>query len=307
MKHILNLFPEQMKRSITETIMQRQHELEEIRIRIGQPIELVFNHHYSLMDDEIISASQLHTILMNMTGHSLYRYDEEIKQGYMTLEGGHRVGFAGHIIKENNEIHHMTHISYMNIRIAKDVHYYDPYLFTYLYEKGQWKNCCIIGAPQSGKTTFLRQLAFVISNGMDDITASKLFIVDERSEIVSLTDNGPLFNIGKRTDVLDNCPKHIGMQMGIRSMSPQVIMVDEIGSKADVLAIKEAIYAGVHVICTIHAFHVNDLMAKNDVKALVEENTFDRYVVLERQRQWIEIMIYNAQLQLLFRKRMKLF
>lgn len=304
MERVYALFSDEMKRMIKAKIKNEQHQLEEIRLRIGQPIELVMQKTYMWVEDYMLTKADLQHVLNQMTAHSLYRHEHELKQGFITLEGGHRVGFAGQFIQENNHDHHLTNIVFLNIRIAKVIAQNFDSIFVHLRGVRQWKNCCIIGAPQTGKTTLLRHLAKVIGNGTTHMRARKLFIVDERSEIASLSSDGTVFDVGRRTDILDNCPKHIGMMMGIRSMSPDVIMVDEIGSNEDVHAIKEAIYAGVQLICTIHAQHISDLLQKTAIQLLVKENVFDRYVLLDRKERYINVLIYNTHLEEIASERM---
>jgi stage III sporulation protein AA len=208
--------------------------------------------------------------------------EEELKKGYITVRGGHRVGLSGRVITEDGRVKAIRDVTSFNIRIAKEkvgiAERYVPYLF-----QEKWMNTLIIGPPQTGKTTLLRDFARVISSGFQHIESRKVGIVDERSEIAGCVKGVPQHQLGERIDVLDACPKAEGMMMMIRSMSPDVLIVDEIGTKEDAEAVMEAVHAGVQLFVTVHGYRVSELLKRPTLKMLIESNVFDRFIELSRK------------------------
>lgn len=264
-------------------------QLEEIRIRVMRPLELIVGGSPVYPSDNqakdwIVQATDARFILNQLSQYSLYAFEEELKRGYITLKGGHRVGLAGKVILEKGEVKTLRDISSFNIRMARQTIGAAEPLMSGLYDKG-WKNSLIIGPPQSGKTTLLRDLARIISTGdaVKRIPPMKIGIVDERSEIAASIKGVPQHQLGKRVDVLDACPKAEGMMMMIRSMSPDVLIVDEIGREEDCVAVREAIHAGVRVISTAHGASLEEIAARPALKSLFQEQAFERCVELTRR------------------------
>lgn len=259
-------------------------DLEEIRLRSNQRIE-IFYAGSSCLTREICSAADLKNILAVMTQYSIYRLEEEFRQGYLTIRGGHRIGLAGKVLLENGVIKRIRDISSINIRVAKEkVGCVEP-LISKLYQSG-WKNALFIGPPACGKTTLLRDLTRVMSQGdsKHHIFPIKVGLVDERSEIAGCVSGVPQYQLGPRVDVLDACPKAAGMMMLIRSMSPDVLVVDEIGGEKDVYAVQEAIYAGVKVMASAHGFTYEDFLSRPYMSQLAKLKAFERYVLLSNRK-----------------------
>lgn len=287
MNEILNILPESIRVLITETSPHIVQNLEEIRIRIHRPLELITGGlpHYPKKQQKpyIVTVKDSIHILNKLSNYSLYAFEEELQKGYITIAGGHRVGLAGKVIIENGKVKVIKDISSYNIRIARDKKGIAETIIPYLFEN-RWLNTLIIGAPQTGKTTLLRDIARTISQGNQQyqIPSQKVGIVDERSEIAGCVKGIPQHELGYRVDVLDACPKAEGMMMLIRSMSPDVIVVDEIGRKEDCEAIIEALNAGVQMIMTIHANRLEDLYLRPMLKPILETNVFERFIELTR-------------------------
>jgi stage III sporulation protein AA len=271
--------------------------LEEIRIRENRPLEIVYNGRYAFVSAKgdlcVQSSEAIHPtraecgkLLDLLTNHSVYSYEEELKRGFIAIAGGHRVGLAGRTVLEHGHVKFIRDVSSFNIRIAREVldcgRKILPALLDPLHSSVH--HTLVISPPQKGKTTLIRDLARLISYGYWPAITSwrglKVGIVDERSELAACIRGVPTFDVGPRTDVLDGCPKAEGMMMMIRSMSPDVLVVDEIGRREDAEAIHEAVHAGIRIIATAHGKDLNDIRSRPVLRQLVADEVFTRYVVL---------------------------
>lgn len=287
MEVIFNILPDAIRLLLKETAPHIIQHLEEIRIRVQRPLELIAEGkpYYPKKHNDyyIVTAQDGIHLLNKLSNYSLYAFEEELQKGYITISGGHRVGLAGKVIVENGKVKVIKEIGSYNIRIARDKKGIADKVIPYLYDK-RWLNTLIIGAPQTGKTTLLRDIARTISKGNErfSIPPQKVGIVDERSEIAGCVKGIPQHDLGHRVDVLDACPKAEGIMMMIRSMSPDVIIVDEIGRKEDCDAIIEALNAGVQMIMTIHAHRLEDIYLRPMLKPILDANVFERFIELSR-------------------------
>lgn len=294
MEEILRVFPADIRPKIHQFLNHKWTRLQEIRCRIHQPIEFIFDHKIIKLEELILNRGNITSILNQISAYSLYRMEDELREGYITIQGGHRIGLAGEVSVANKQVHALQYITFLNIRIAKEHKGSAESLLPYIYGRS-YKHTLIIGAPKTGKTSLIRDITRLISNGWKHVPSRKVGLVDERSEIAAAHKGLPTLNVGTRTDVLDRCPKVDGMMMLIRSMSPEVLIVDEIGSPEDVTAILEAMYAGVSVICTAHANSIEDIRKRPSFQALFDSYVFERIVYLNVQKQPGTIdMIYDA-------------
>lgn len=303
MKAILHLLPSHLSESLYLFIKQSQLDIQEIRLRVNQPIEINDGVKTRWLSDIVFTHTDATLFLNKISDFSLYRLEEELRQGFITIAGGHRIGISGSVVVENHKVKAIHHVSSFNIRIAKKIngiaHKYMRYL-----QAGKIRNTLIVGPPQSGKTTFLRDIANYCSSENQENKALKTAIVDERSEICASINGTPQLMNGSRIDVLDKCPKAEGMMMFIRSMSPDIIIVDEIGKKADVDAIDEAIHAGVQLIGTIHGDSFADIKKRPLIQSLMEKEVFQRYIILSNQYSTGEVVeILNKKGQAIYQKR----
>lgn len=298
--HALTLLPNTLRSRLTALGDTTLDGVEEIRLRIGQPVELGGRDgSYFLRDtggltqqtDDThrLSAADLSYILQKVTQFSLYAVEEELRRGYITIPGGHRVGVAGRIVLgSDGRVKSIRSISSLNIRIARAVSGVATPLRPYLSQKsdGIPYSTLILSPPQCGKTTLIRDIARQWSENLfaRRKTPAKVVIVDERSEIAGCIEGIPQFSLGPRVDVLDGCPKAEGMLMAIRSLSPDVLVTDEIGRKDDAIAVLEALYSGVSVITTAHAFSLEDWRRRPHMAELFSSRAFTRYVLLSRAR-----------------------
>lgn len=274
--------------------------LQEVRLRIGKPL-IVIADNIEFVLHKTMEKEDLMEILEYVSNYSLHAFENELKQGFITIEGGHRVGVTGQVLIENGEVKNIKHISSMNIRISHEILNCADVILPYITRNKQICNTLIISPPRCGKTTLLRDLVRQVSDGNRLVKGCTVGVVDERSELGGCYLGVPQNQLGIRADVLDNCPKSKGMLMLIRSMSPQVIAVDELGSTEDIHALEYAMHCGCKMIATVHATSMDEIRSKPLFEQMVKEHRFERYVVLGNKRRIGEINgIYDERGSLLF-------
>lgn len=267
----------------------------EIRLRVGQCIMLVLGTQDAILSpagQPVIYGDQAYCCtsedvaktLQLISKNSLYAFEQEIKMGFLTVAGGHRVGLAGQALLQEGYLKALKNISCLNIRLARQIKGCADLILPYIIAgSNSIYNTLIISPPRCGKTTLVRDLVRQLSSGVEsqNFSGVQIGLVDERSEIAACDHGVPTVDIGPRVDVLDGCPKAIGMLMLIRSMGPQVIVTDELGRSEDAEALREALNAGVKVIATVHGRDVADINRRPYIGDLVQERYFDRYVILD--------------------------
>lgn len=282
-KEILNIIPENLKRFIGELI--KSPDLQEIRIKANKPLIMQLGRK-EVVVQYIARLEDLKVIVQRMSNYSIYAFEEEIKQGYITIKGGHRVGICGRCVIEGNEVKTIKDIASINIRICREIVGCSDSMMKFILKKDEVINTIIISPPKCGKTTLIRDIVRNISQGIKDmgVTGKKVCVIDERSEIGACFNGIPQLNVGIRTDILDGCPKSQGIIMAIRSMSPEVIVCDEIGAYKDMDSILTALNSGVNLITTIHGYGIEDLYNRPVFKKIVENKVFKRAVVLSSRK-----------------------
>lgn len=280
---IIRILPEKIGNEVKNFI--REGNIQEIRIKVGKPIILILSNEERILDC-VTTNDEVKGILVKISNYSLYAYEEEIKQGYITIKGGHRVGIAGECVISNGEIKTIKNISSLNIRISKAVVGSSNKIMPIITGGDRIYNTLIISPPKCGKTTILRDIAKNISNGMYRVglRGKKVVIIDERSEVAACYNGVPQMDVGIRTDVLDNCLKKTGMIMAIRSLSPDVLICDEIGTLGEVEALNMAFNSGVNIVVTVHGFDIEDIYSRKVFKELIDESIIERVVVLSSRK-----------------------
>jgi len=281
-KEVLEILPNSIKKQLEG--FKYLDKLQEIRIKVNKPLFLVCNNQ-EYMVNCTSTAEDIKIVLQRVSNYSIYAFEEEIKQGYITIQGGHRVGICGNCVVDKGNVKTIKHISSINIRVAREVIGCSEKILPYIVEERKVLNTIIISPPKCGKTTILRDLTRNISNGVTsiDLNGMNVSVIDERSEIGSCYRGIPQMNMGVRTDILDNCPKSEGIIMAIRSMAPQVIVCDEIGTYKDIESVLIALNSGVNLITTIHGFGIEDLYNRPVFKEIIENKVFQRAVVLSNR------------------------
>lgn len=293
-----------LAKSVAEKIEQEKLDftyLQEIRLRVGQPVIMVYKENELMLPK--IGKKEIQETLEYISNYSLYAYENELRQGFITIEGGHRVGMAGKIIMEDGEIKNLKYISSINIRVSHEIKGCADKIIPHIVKYGRVCHTLIISPPRCGKTTLLRDLIRQISDGNNGMIGVSIGVVDERSELGGCYMGTAQNDIGIRTDILDCCPKVEGMMMLIRSMSPQVIAVDEIGAYEDIQAIEYAMHCGCKMIATAHGFSMEEIRKKPLFEQMIKEKRFERYIVLGNKYHTGEVTgVYDERGTLLYKE-----
>lgn len=305
---IIKMFPQSL-RGYFRQIAREYEELSEIRIRCNKPVIILRNdgEFYVTKEGErkaIISQdrlnlekealqlgpNQLEDIFVYLCQYSPYAFSNELRQGFLTVAGGHRIGVAGQVVMEASSVKGMRNIRFINMRISHEVLGISNVIFDKLHEGEHFCNTLLMAEPAGGKTTMLRDLIRQLSNGTEGHPGKVIGVVDERSEIAGCFLGEPQNDLGIRADVLDACPKVYGMEMLLRSMNPDVIAVDEIATPEEVDTLKLLCRCGIGILATIHAGSVQELEGKEFLKPLLNMGCFQRFVLL---RQKAVVGVYN--------------
>lgn len=266
----------------------KKEKLEEIRLRIGKPVWILYagkgmylsergGFTEDLQEAYWVTEEDLRETLSYASNYSLYAMEEQLRQGYFTIAGGHRIGVAGRIVMEHGKWKQIAHIAMMNIRIAHEVIGCARQLMPYL-KKRQWCSTLLISPPGGGKTTLLRDCIRILASEEEKMTVG---VVDERSEIAACKNGVPQNQLGITVDVLDGCSKEIGMLHLLRAMAPDVIAVDEIGTLSDQEVILQVNHCGCILFATMHGTCMQELKRKKWMEDLLQERVFERYVFLD--------------------------
>lgn len=298
-RELLPYFPQPLKYWLNNLTEDQLGRLEEIRLRAGKPVLLQVGGQSKWLTKGgqltpidkknipyLLESEVLQKIIALVSQSSFYALETELAQGYLTLKGGHRVGFAGEALLEHGRLRGMKHLSSLNFRLAREIKGAANQLLPLLIDHRHHRiyHTLLVSPPGAGKTTLLRDLIRQLSDGVPGLwTGVKIGLVDERSEIAGCFQGIPQNDVGFQTDVLDGCPKAEGMMLLLRSMSPRIIAVDELGRQEDVVSLWEMLNAGVTVLATVHGHRVEELEKRPIMKELMNSRVFERIVLLSRR------------------------
>jgi stage III sporulation protein AA len=295
-ENIFDLLPVKIRNLFKELPLSIFSEIEEIRLRSNRPILVVTTGRHlsityqgilteNLPAGYIVTLDDIEKALHKVSQSSIYAWEEEFRRGYITISGGHRIGLAGKVILDKGLIKSMKEISGLNLRVAREIQGVADRVMPYLLSQDKRvMHTLLVSPPQCGKTTLLRDIVRQLSSGVPYLgfPGVNVGLVDERSELAGMYGGIPQFDIGLRTDCLDGCPKAQGMMMLIRSMSPQVIATDEIGTLDDIFAMEEVLNAGISVLTTIHGKDIKEIRQRPNLGKVIEQKYFQRIIILSR-------------------------
>lgn len=230
-----------------------------------------------------LTQDEIHQTFEAACEHSIYAFEEELRYGFLTIKGGYRVGVAGRVNVRNEKIFSLAQCSGLCFRISREVRGCADGVMPHIWDGENVHASLIVSPPMMGKTTMLRDIARQLSDGVFGQGGEKVCVVDERSEIAGSVGGVPQLDVGLRTDVLDACPKAYGLMMALRSLSPDVIVTDELGGEQDSHAVMEAAFSGVKVIASAHGHNEQDVLSRSGIQTLYSQHAFDRYIILGGQ------------------------
>ena len=290
MEEILKYFPSGILGKLNdffEINKNIENELQEIRIRSDKPIILKMRFKDYVIDYRVEQSEVLRT-LEKLCENSIYAYKNQLCEGFLTVKGGHRIGVTGTVVIENQKVININYINSLNFRIARQVVGCSNDIIGQILDikNKTIYNTLLVSPPGKGKTTMLRDVIRNISNGIAELKFNGLTcgVVDERGEIAAVSQGIVNLDVGKRTDVISNVPKYIGMEMLVRSMGIDVIATDEIGNYSDIEAIKYANCSGVGLVFTMHGKDLTDILKRDGIKELLHNNLFRNVIVLSNKK-----------------------
>lgn len=289
LKEILNYMPERLKKVLCITFEQTGDIIQEIRIRNKSPLIInCLNGSFAVLPDGKISPAvggayiiepyELNKIFCAICENSVYAYAEDIKQGFITIRGGHRVGITGRANVSDNKIEGFREITSLNIRVAREVIGSANEIIDHIIQNGIITNTLLAAPPLGGKTTVLRDLARQISD-----MGIKTALIDERGELASIYCGVPQNNVGLQTDVIENVPKAEGALMLLRTMSPQLIITDEISTARDAQSLLQCFGMGVAVIATTHGEKFEEIKNREYLKPILGGAGFKQIIMLSKE------------------------
>lgn len=271
LNEILNYLPVRVRECIRNMPEEKYAQIQEIRLRTQKPAGIVINGTEQFPDSQLlISQDEITKAFQAVCSYSVYRYEQELSEGYVTIKGGCRVGICGSAVREGQNIQSLKYISSLNFRIAGERIGIAEKLWNQVYG-----SILIIGTAGSGKTTYLRDLCRLIGN------QQRTALIDERGELAAVQRGIPKHDVGLMTDILDGYPRSAGILTALRVMTPEYIICDEISTQEDVQAVLQAYGCGVQFAASCHAGSIEDLRRRTIIRPLLETGIFQYCVFLK--------------------------
>lgn len=261
-----------------------KNKLQEIRLRAGRSLMLTYHGIEQEKCDAVVTKRDIEQILEWLCGYGIYAYQEEMAKGYIAVKGGHRVGIGGQVVCDfAGKVTQIKYISSLLIRVSHDIRGVAERILDKLYRNGKVCSVLILSPPGCGKTTLLRDLLRVVSNGNRYGKGQNVSLIDEREEIANTYMGIPSIDVGRRTDVISGCEKAPAMEMCLRTLAPEVVAVDEIYSEKDLEAIKRLKGCGCAILATHHAYSFEEFLEKSFGKEVITHKLFERFVLLGKE------------------------
>ena len=254
---------------VARAVQRRADGLTELRLRPGGRPQLCFAQGDELLKDPL-EPEEFRKIAARMLEHSLYAWEDELRQGFFTLPGGSRVGVCGRYAVENGRIGALTYISALCVRVSREVRGAGERLTAAMLEGGDVKSALLLSRPGMGKTTLLRDAARALSEAGRTVA-----LADERGELAACRAGMPTLDVGERTDVMDMCPKRLAIAHMVRALKPDVVVTDEVGDREDAAAVLDARRCGTAVLASAHAASVEDAARRPALREMLSMGAFD--------------------------------
>ncbi len=292
----ISLLPDKYKNILSNITPMQAKEIKEIRFRSGGAVSLYGNQRIYYLTTSGLTTStycdnllktderEMHEIVFMLSRRSLHTYQDMIANGYIPLRGGCKAGVAGRAVMKNSSVYSVSSFNAVNIRVAREFYGCSDAVAASV---GECRSFLIVGPPLSGKTTLLRDLCRRYS-GKNAPVPCKTAVIDERDEIASRSF-GCFVDVGEHTDVLTLYPKAIGTEIAVRTLSPDIVVLDEIGSEEEVQALLSAVNSGVNFIATAHGSSFDEVMRRPNIKKLIDSGVFSKMVVLEGKEKPCEV------------------
>lgn len=275
MKYVMEILPSNLKEELHKIDTEK---ITELRLRVGEKCIVRLGIVEEILD-VIVTKKIIMDILKNVTTSSIYAIQNELNNGFLTIKGGHRIGITGEVIYLDGKIKNIKNIYSMNIRVSREIKGVSEVVLKYILRDKNFENTLIMSPPGCGKTTMLRDIIRVLSN-----SGYNIGLIDERGEIASIYNGEKTLDVGNRTDILSYCSKEQGITMLTRSMAPDIIATDEIGTKEEINAIYKASKTGVKMLFTIHGKSKEDLIQNEEYCTLLKYGNFKNLIILDNKK-----------------------
>ena len=282
------ILPLRLRKRVLALRDEQKAAVEEFRLRVGRPLSVLLPEG-ELMLETCVEAADLETLCDLATEFSRYAAAETLRDGYLSVRGGFRVGLCGTAVMKDGSNTNLRHFSGASVRVAREKQGIGTLLAPQLFENERFCSTLIISPPGGGKTTLLRDLVRCLSDGTNGVKPSRLSLVDERGEVAVMYRGAAQMDVGRQTDVMDACPKALAIPMMLRAMNPQIIAVDEITLEEDIRAMQMAAGSGVGLLATVHGSDLAELERKPLYRKLLRQQVFQRAIVIrcvDRERSY---------------------
>lgn len=276
------VLPIPLRQPLMELTESEQEQVEEVRLRVGQPMTVLITQQEKPLP-RTVREQDLERILELASQASMHQVLHKLRQGYLTIAGGHRLGVCGSVLMQDGKIHYIRPLSSVNLRIACEYRGVGKELISEICLEGRFTSTLILAPPGYGKTTLLRDLICSLSDG-NGCFPHRIGLVDERGEIAAMYQGAAQLSVGRYTDILEGCPKREGLMMLLRGMNPQILAVDEITAPEDVEALQTAVGCGVSILASAHGRDMQDLLHRPIYRRMMERKIFDKVIYIDAVR-----------------------
>ncbi|HBI64373.1 MAG TPA: stage III sporulation protein AB [Clostridiales bacterium] len=281
MQQAAQCLPAQLRTTLHGLAHSEQIQCEEIRLRAGQPLTVTLRGRERLLSGREVMQEELEETLRRATAYSVHTFADSLRQGFVTVRGGHRIGVCGQTAVQEGHLLSYRHISSLNIRIARQIKgAAADALVQQIHTGDGLRSALFLAPPGRGKTTLLRDLARRLSD-----SGVRTALADERAELAALYEGKPQLDVGRHTDVIDGCPKAEAAMILVKTMSPQLVVLDEITSEADAQAAQYAAHCGTAVLASAHAWNLEDFLLRPLYRGLMEAQIFSHIFCIGADRQ----------------------